>query len=259
MEKERERDKRSALQPKWATACPRELEVVMLRMLTLPAHWLGCGAFSCEIDNLPPELTASSGASTPSTASTAAAINNGKIQKKTTTSSPGGETLGKERSESERHDTERTRSKTVAPKNQLVRRTRQQYSHQLKCAEVKARARAASLLQPLNTGELDVINTQLHGRQGEPEETIVKQNGTDVVTLKSFRTLRPGTWLSDETIHYYFRLLQQRDDELCKTHPTRAKCHFFKSFFMTKLNNEGHLERDGEYEYSNVKRWARSE
>jgi Ulp1 family protease len=115
------------------------------------------------------------------------------------------------------------------------------------------------LLLPLNPGELDVINTQLHGHQREPEETIVKQNGTDIVTLKRFRTLRPGEWLSDEIIHYYFRLLQQRDDELCKTDPTHAKCHFFKSFFMTKLNNEGHLERDGEYDYSNVKRWARSE
>ena len=52
-------------------------------------------------------------------------------------------------------------------------------------------------------------------------------------------------------------MLAKRDEELCRINPDRKRCHFFKSFFMTKLLNEGHAEKDGEYEYRNVKRWSK--
>jgi sentrin-specific protease 1 len=52
-------------------------------------------------------------------------------------------------------------------------------------------------------------------------------------------------------------MLAQRDKDLCAEDPSRKRSHFFKSFFMTKLLNEGHATRSGMYEYSNVKRWSK--
>lgn len=67
------------------------------------------------------------------------------------------------------------------------------------------------------------------------------------------RYLKDGKWLNDEIIHLYFILLGQRDEELCNRDPYRKRSHFFKSFFMTKLLNEGNY---GTYDYNNVKGWS---
>ena len=52
-------------------------------------------------------------------------------------------------------------------------------------------------------------------------------------------------------------MLSKRDQDLCEKQPGRKRSHFFKSFFITKLLNEGHLNPaiEGKYEYRNVKRW----
>jgi sentrin-specific protease 1 len=41
--------------------------------------------------------------------------------------------------------------------------------------------------------------------------------------------------------------------------PSRKRSHFFKSFFLTKLLNEGHSDpaMEGKYEYRNVRRWSK--
>ena len=52
-------------------------------------------------------------------------------------------------------------------------------------------------------------------------------------------------------------MLAQRDAALCAAEPQRRRCHFFKSFFVTKLLNQGHHTLAGVYEYRNVKRWSK--
>lgn len=86
---------------------------------------------------------------------------------------------------------------------------------------------------------------------------VLQQEGTDSVNRASMRTLQPGQWLNDEVISLFFVMLGKRDEELCRADPNKKRCHFFKSFFMTKLINVGHAELDGVYEYRNVKRWSK--
>jgi hypothetical protein len=71
------------------------------------------------------------------------------------------------------------------------------------------------------------------------ETTIIKQIGTDSVQRQSIKTLRLDEWLNDEFIHYFYVMLSKRDDELCKQDNSRRKSQFFKSFFKTKLLDEG--------------------
>ena len=55
-------------------------------------------------------------------------------------------------------------------------------------------------------------------------------------------------------------MLANRDEELGKNDPSRKPSHFFKSFFITKLLNEGHADptMNGKYEYRQVKRWSKN-
>jgi Ulp1 protease family, C-terminal catalytic domain len=78
------------------------------------------------------------------------------------------------------------------------------------------------------------------------EDDVVAQIDSDTVQRRSFATLLPGQWLNDEVIHAYLQLL------------TCDKQHFFKSFFVTTLLNENVLgPKQGQYEYTNVKRWSK--
>jgi len=52
-------------------------------------------------------------------------------------------------------------------------------------------------------------------------------------------------------INFFFKLLQERDNLLSEGDKSRKKSHFFNSFFITKLLDNG-------YNYSNVKRWTRA-
>lgn len=97
-------------------------------------------------------------------------------------------------------------------------------------------------IAPLSKEDQDHIFSVMHGGV---EEDIVAQIGGDSVQRRSFATLMPGQWLNDEVIHAYLQLLS------CDGH------HFFKSFFVTKLRNENVPGRDGQYQYSNVKRWSK--
>jgi sentrin-specific protease 1 len=89
------------------------------------------------------------------------------------------------------------------------------------------------------------------------EEEILFELDLDSVRRKSMHTLRPGQWLNDEIIHYYYNMLSKRDAELCLKDPTRLRSHFFRSFFMTALmNNEAGNLNCGQYKYENVKKWS---
>jgi len=122
--------------------------------------------------------------------------------------------------------------------------------------EEEARKRASSLMRPLSGEEKNRVKSAIHGRR--PAATIIAQCDSDSVQQQSIWTLQPAQWVNDEIIHYFLLMLAKRDEELCRNDSSRKRCHFFKSFFITKLLNEGHATMDGKYEYRNVKRWSKN-
>jgi sentrin-specific protease 1 len=120
----------------------------------------------------------------------------------------------------------------------------------------EAAKRASSLMRPLSDEELDLVERAVNG-YSLAHNAIVAQDGSDSVQQSSMHTLQPGQWVGDEVIHYFYHMLSKRDKEMCDNDPSRRPSHFFKSFFMTKLLNEGHASKDGQYEYNNVKRWSK--
>ena len=113
----------------------------------------------------------------------------------------------------------------------------------------QARDRSSSLLRPLTEEEEAIVRKAIHGL-GPPDE-ILAYSDTDTVQRESMQKLQPGVWLNDEVIHYFLLMLARRDEAFCDADPERRRCHFFKSFFLTKL-----LHQEG-YRYGNVKRWSR--
>ena len=86
----------------------------------------------------------------------------------------------------------------------------------------------------LTQDQLDEVNEELYGVGNANDEIVVL--GVDSVQRYAFQTLRPDIWLNDEVIHAYFVLLQKRENSrACRT----DRSHFFKSFFLTKLFDEG--------------------
>lgn len=120
--------------------------------------------------------------------------------------------------------------------------------------EEEARSRATSLLRPLTDEEQTIARNAIYGIG--PEDQILAESETDSVQRVSMQKLRPGVWLNDEVIHYFLLMLTRRDEQLCMDDPGRKRCHFFKSFFMTKLLDEGSMSGGG-YRYANVKRWSK--
>jgi sentrin-specific protease 1 len=94
---------------------------------------------------------------------------------------------------------------------------------------------------------------------GGGEDDIVAQFVNNTVKRKSMWSLQPGRWLTDEVINFYFALLAQRDRDRCLLAPDRIRCHFFSSFFMSKLLDIGNRDSTlaGQYNYDNVKTWSR--
>lgn len=91
--------------------------------------------------------------------------------------------------------------------------------------------------------------------KGEPTDVIGKI-GTNTVTRSSFKTLKNCRWVNDEVIHFYMELLARRDEFLSFQNVDKKQSHFFKSFFLSKILNEG-ATFDGSYSYGNVKRWGK--
>jgi hypothetical protein len=123
--------------------------------------------------------------------------------------------------------------------------------------EEEAKKRASSLMRPLTDAEYAIVKSAMYAMG--PGNQVIAQSGADSVQRASMQTLQPGQWVGDEVISYFLLMLSKRDEELCQKDPSRKRCHFFKSFFFTKLLNEGHAnpDMDGTYEYKNVKRWSK--
>ena len=116
--------------------------------------------------------------------------------------------------------------------------------------EAEAQERASQLLRDLTPEEQELVHEALYSIG--PEDDIIAKCDSDFVTRKNMHTLQPGAWLSDEVIHFFLAMLGKRDQELCLEDLTRKRSHFFKSFFMTKLTNEGHATMAGVYEYVSI-------
>ncbi|KFK38085.1 hypothetical protein AALP_AA3G067700 [Arabis alpina] len=99
-------------------------------------------------------------------------------------------------------------------------------------------------------------------RLSQEDETVVKRafsaniqdilvthkNSNIDITGEKLRCLRPGQWLNDEVINLYLVLLKEREAREPKKF---LKCHFFNTFFFTKLVNSG-----SGYNYGAVRRWT---
>jgi hypothetical protein len=118
--------------------------------------------------------------------------------------------------------------------------------------------RAMSLMRPLTEAEQRVVQEAVRGTG--PANEALGTSLSDSVQRVSMQTLQPGQWLGDEVIHAYSNVLRKRDEALCKRYPSRRRSHFFKSFFMTKLLNEGRSDTsiEGQYLYRNVERWSKN-
>lgn len=121
--------------------------------------------------------------------------------------------------------------------------------------EDEARKRASSLMRPLSQDERQRVRQAIDGRK--PPNAVLAQCDSDSVQQSSMWTLQSGQWINDEVIHYFLLMLTKRDEDLCQKDPGKRRSHFFKSFFITKILNEGHHTLDGKYEYKNVKRWSK--
>ncbi|GKY91291.1 hypothetical protein MPSEU_000101500 [Mayamaea pseudoterrestris] len=122
--------------------------------------------------------------------------------------------------------------------------------------EAEAKKRAAELMRQMTTQEQDLVKKALYGIG--PNTEVIAKIGSDTCQRGSIQRLQPGEWLNDEVIHYFLIMLSLRDEQLVNEGKRSRRSHFFKSYFMTKLMNDGDSEKDGMYEYKNVKRWSKN-
>ena len=88
-----------------------------------------------------------------------------------------------------------------------------------------------NVIRNLTQEEEDIVHKALY-KKGPDSEKVVKIN-TDTIQRGSLRTLQPREWLNDEIIHFYFKLLTNRDEMMCAD-SVRRRSHFFKSFFLRR-------------------------
>ncbi|CCI40892.1 unnamed protein product [Albugo candida] len=84
---------------------------------------------------------------------------------------------------------------------------------------------------------------------GSDKDVIICKFNVDL-TRQHFRRLLPKQWLNDEIINFWFQLLQESNAALAHSGEPEKSCHFFNSFFYTKVSEDG-------YNYRNVRRWTR--
>ena len=106
------------------------------------------------------------------------------------------------------------------------------------------------LLMPLTPEDNRTVCNMLDEKF--PFKTIVL-NQSDVVKKESFRRLCPGEWLNDEVIHYYFKMLSARDEQLSNASRNRKRNHFFSSYLMSQLV-DGDITK---FNYDKVKTWSK--
>ncbi|KOO28947.1 sentrin sumo-specific protease [Chrysochromulina tobinii] len=111
--------------------------------------------------------------------------------------------------------------------------------------EVKPPGKRAYTLPTLTTAEAEIVDEALG--TGNPNEILAELRNIPISRL-DMTTLRPGQWLNDEVINYYFKILEQRE----ASKATGPSCHFHQTTFYPKL-----AEGLNGYQYSQVAEWTR--
>jgi sentrin-specific protease 1 len=104
-------------------------------------------------------------------------------------------------------------------------------------------------LAPLDPAVIARVNSKINGSR---LEDVVQEKFNLVVTVEHMKRLTPVTWLVDELMNMFMAVLQTRDARMVASEARQRPSHFFNSFFMTKLNDEGRG-----YSYKQVCRWMR--
>jgi len=97
---------------------------------------------------------------------------------------------------------------------------------------------------PITTEEKERAERGLYGH-GPSNEVLASRFNVDL-TRSQIECLRPGEWLNDEVINFYFKLLQERSKK-----SDGPKVWFVNSFFWGKLSGNTH-----EYSFKEVRRWT---
>ena len=103
----------------------------------------------------------------------------------------------------------------------------------------------------LEKTDIDRVQSTLQRCMTE-DEAILKDKFNIEMTGRKLRCLKPNTWLNDEVINFYMKMLQERDDTLFERDKNRRHSHFFNTFFAERL-----LKTDKHYKYENVKKWSK--
>jgi hypothetical protein len=90
------------------------------------------------------------------------------------------------------------------------------------------------------------------------EKYDIRCNDGTLLGLKSLQTLEKNTWLNDEIINNYFRLLHERDIKLCGIYKNRRKpSYYLSTFFLPTLLSVTDVKMDGKndnYDFSRIKK-----
>lgn len=92
---------------------------------------------------------------------------------------------------------------------------------------------------------------QIEQRRRGPPKLLVEFHSIPVTT-ESMCTLQPLTWLNDEVINFFFKLLLAREEGGGGKHADMPTCHFMQTNFYPKL-----AEQSKGYCYKDVKRWTK--
>ena len=111
---------------------------------------------------------------------------------------------------------------------------------------------ARKFLKPLTKAQLEAVQEAFDAPSREilAAGSFLGQGALEV-TGKDIATLRTGAWLNDEVANFAIGLLSRRTSEARLEGETQPRFHFFSTFFINKLYQDG-----GRYEYSNVRRWT---
>jgi hypothetical protein len=106
---------------------------------------------------------------------------------------------------------------------------------------------------PLTQADVDSLNISIgtdliEDTMNYTTETVVSIIGVHSLKYYDLRKLREGIWLNDEIVNWWMYILLQYDNNKHTTHHT----HYFSSFFVQQL-----FTSQGEYCFSNVKRWSK--
>lgn len=101
----------------------------------------------------------------------------------------------------------------------------------------------------LTPEERQVAEECLYGA-GRHDDVLATRFSVEL-TRGQLQCLLPRTWLNDEVINFYFKLLQERSNKA--EHGRR--CWFANSFFWNKLSG-GPNKQNNDYNYKDVRRWT---